>query len=171
MKSGTRFAPRAVSALVAASMLGPLIGCGRAPNNVQAAPPNAPYGFTPAPQRTGMSTGKKLALLAGTAALIYMYNKHKNAQGQGAQGKYYLSKNGRVYYRDAKGNAVWVTPPPQGIQVPESEAQYYQQAARSNNWNAQYGTVGGPGAMVPAATGMQSAPAPSGPPGPPGPRR
>jgi len=76
--------------------------------------------------RKGLGTGQKVALLAGAAALYYIYNQHKNKQGEGAQGKYYLSKNGRVYYRDAEGRAHWVTPPSEGIRVPEQEAQAYR---------------------------------------------
>ena len=64
--------------------------------------------------------------MAGAAALYYLYNKHKNAQREGAQGKYYLSRNGRVYYRDQKGQAHWVTPPSGGIRVPASQAQQYR---------------------------------------------
>ncbi len=63
--------------------------------------------------------------MGGAAALYYIYNKQKNAQGEGEKGKYYLSKNGRVYYRDEQKRAHWVTPPPGGIRVPESEAQKY----------------------------------------------
>lgn len=81
----------------------------------------------PRPQaRQGLNTGQKVAILAGAAALYYLYNQHKNKPQQGAQGKYYLSKNGRVYYRDAQGRAQWVTPPREGIRVPESEAQQYR---------------------------------------------
>ena len=138
---------RALAGLIALSMAAPLLGCSRSDNPVNAAPPaGAPYGYVPPPQsqpqKPGMSTGKKLAILAGAAALIYMYNKHKNSQGTGAQGKYYRSKNGRVYYRDARGNAVWVTPPEGGIQVPQDEAAYYQRAAQSGNWDAGYGGSG-----------------------------
>lgn len=87
----------------------------------------APYNNPQQPRaRQGLSTGQKVALLAGAAALYYIYNQHKNAQGTGQQGQYYLSKNGRVYYRDAQHRAHWVTPPSQGIQVPESEAQQYR---------------------------------------------
>lgn len=81
----------------------------------------------------GMSNGQKVALLAGAAALYYLYNQHKNSQGQGPQGQYYLSKNGRVYYRDAQHRAHWVTPPPEGIQVPEAEAQQYRDFQGYNN--------------------------------------
>ncbi|MBD2432140.1 MULTISPECIES: hypothetical protein [Fischerella] len=76
--------------------------------------------------KKGLSTGQKVAILVGAAALYYIYNQRKNAQGTGPQGKYYLSKNGRVYYRDEQGRAHWVTPPPEGIRVPESEAQQYR---------------------------------------------
>jgi hypothetical protein len=77
--------------------------------------------------KKGLGTGQKVALLAGAAGLYYLYNQHKNASQEGAQGKYYLSKNGRVYYRDAEHRAHWVTPPSEGIRVPESEAQQYRQ--------------------------------------------
>jgi hypothetical protein len=83
--------------------------------------------------KKGLGTGQKVAILAGAAALYYLYNQHKNAQAEGAQGKYYLSKNGRVYYRDANKQAHWVTPPPEGIQVPESEAQKYRDFQGYNN--------------------------------------
>jgi len=85
--------------------------------------------------KKGLSTGQKIAILGGAAALYYLYNQHKNAQGAGAQGKYYLSKNGRVYYRDAEGRAHWVTPPQEGIRVPESEAQQYQDFQGYNGRN------------------------------------
>jgi hypothetical protein len=73
-----------------------------------------------------MSTGKKLVILAGAAALYYMYKKHRDANNRPAETQYYLSKNGRVYYRDASGQAHWVTPPSQGIQVSEDEAREFQ---------------------------------------------
>ena len=76
--------------------------------------------------KKGITTGQKVAILAGAAALYYLYNRHKNRQGQGAEGQYYLSKNGRIYYRDAQHRAHWVTPPSEGIRVPESEAQQYR---------------------------------------------
>lgn len=82
------------------------------------------------PRKQGLSTGKKVAILAGAAALYYLYrkNQQKRQQNPGiAEPQYYLSKNGRVYYRQPNGQAVWVTPPPQGIQVPYDEAQQYSQ--------------------------------------------
>jgi hypothetical protein len=82
----------------------------------------------PAPDKPGMSTSKKVVILAGAAALYYLYKHHKNAaQKEGVDGQYYLSKNGRVYYRDAEHRAHWVTPPPAGITVPESEAAEYRE--------------------------------------------
>ncbi|SRR5579883_405009 len=76
--------------------------------------------------RKGLSNGQKVAILAGAAALWYLYNRHKNAQGAGPEGKYYRSKNGGIYYRDAQGRPHFVTPPSEGIRVPESEAQQYR---------------------------------------------
>lgn len=83
--------------------------------------------------KKGLSNTQKVAILAGAAALYYIYNQHKNKQEQGPQGQYYLSKNGRVYYRDAEHRAHWVTPPPEGIKVPESEAQKYREFQGYNN--------------------------------------
>lgn len=88
------------------------------------------------PSRRGMSTGTKVAILAGAAALYYMYrkNQEKKATGQlNGEPVYYLSKNGRVYYRDANGQAHWVTPPPQGLQVPQEEALQYRDFQGYNN--------------------------------------
>lgn len=87
----------------------------------------------PEAKKKGMSTGQKVAVLAGAAALYYIYNQHKNKQEQGPEGKYYLSKNGRVYYRDAQNRAHWVTPPSGGIRVPESEARQYRDFQGYNN--------------------------------------
>jgi hypothetical protein len=75
-----------------------------------------------------MSTKTKVVMLAGAAALYYMYKQHQKASptAAGEQGQYYLSKNGRVYYRDAEHRAHWVTPPATGIAVPESDAAEYR---------------------------------------------
>ncbi len=87
----------------------------------------------PQQAKKGLSTGQKIAILGGAAALYYLYNQLKNKQSQVAEGKYYLSKNGRVYYRDAQGRAHWVTPPPEGIRVPEAQAQQYRDFQGYNN--------------------------------------
>jgi hypothetical protein len=113
-------------------MLLTLAGCNGGPQPSSSYGGGAYGGASPnyAPPRQGMSTKKKLVLLAGAAALAYLYNKHKNQQGVGANGQYYRSKNGRIYYRDANGKAVWVTPPSQGVYVPQDEADTYRRQAR-----------------------------------------
>lgn len=83
--------------------------------------------------KKGLTNKQKVILLAGAAALYYLYNQHKNSQEQGPNGQYYLSKNGRVYYRDAQHRAHWVTPPSDGIQVPEAEARQYREFQGYNN--------------------------------------
>lgn len=135
----TSSASRFVAVAVAASFLVPtLAGCGgqQAP-----APTNAPQGSNlprpvgaPGAPKQGMSTKTKVALLVGAAALYYMYTKKKNAAGQTVQ--YYKSEStGRIYYRDPKNpkQAIWVTPPAQGIQVPMEQAQEYSRYQGYNN--------------------------------------
>ena len=127
-----------------------LIGCGGPEPDRSGAnlPPvdDTQYGYSPNNQRAqtmpqekrgGLSTGQKVAILAGAAALYYMYNKQKNKpkEAVGADSQYYLSKNGRVYYRDEQGRAHWVTPPPEGIRIPESEAYMYRDFQGYNNRN------------------------------------
>jgi len=80
------------------------------------------------PALQGMSTRKKVVMLAGAAALYWLYKRHQNSRGVGPEGKYYRSRNGRVYYRDARTHrAVWVDPPPTSrpISVPADEYQRY----------------------------------------------
>ena len=125
-----------VQAILMSTLLSVLLltGCGGGSRNASVPPPvddtagrnMSDRSLVNQPEaKKGLSTGQKVALLGGAAALYYLYNKQKNAQGTGAKGKYYLSKNGRVYYRDEQNRAHWVTPPPDGIRVPESEAQKY----------------------------------------------
>ena len=134
-RTGSHSFRTVVSALIALTFITPLVaGCGRSAETSRNSTSTGNYGTVPAPQnapqqKQGMSNGKKVALLVGAAALAYLYNKHKNAKAEGAQGKYYQSKNGRIYYRDAKGNAVYVTPPQGGIQVPAEEAEMYNAQA------------------------------------------
>lgn len=86
------------------------------------------------PQKKPMLTKKNMVMLAGAAALYYMYKKRQNATAKhGPESQYYLSKNGRVYYRDEQGRAHWVTPPQQGIMVPADEATQYQEFQGYNN--------------------------------------
>lgn len=124
---------RLLAVLLSALLMVPLLSsCGGGSKNASAPPVDDSIGRTVSDRTTqpqakkGLGTGQKVAILAGAAALYYLYNQHKNAPKEGAQGKYYLSKNGRVYYRDAENRAHWVTPPSEGIRVPESEAQKYR---------------------------------------------
>ena len=96
---------------------------------------NTPQGRSPDPvARPGLSGKQKIVMLGGAAALYYLYKHHQNAQqGQGSEGQYYLSKNGRVYYRDSEHRAHWVTPPQEGIAVPQEEAGQYSQFQGYNN--------------------------------------
>lgn len=120
-----------------------LTACGGSSQNSAPPPPvddtrggtvSNPQGANqPEARKKGLSTGQKVAILGGAAALYYLYNRHKNRQEKGAQGKYYLSKNGRIYYRDEQNRPHWVTPPQEGIRVPESEAQQYRDFQGYNN--------------------------------------
>jgi len=87
------------------------------------------------PKKQGLSNAQKVGVtLAGAAALYYIYNQHKKSQAaKGEKPQYYLSKNGRVYYRDAQKQVRWVTPPKEGIQVPAEEARQYQEFQGYNN--------------------------------------
>ena len=128
---------RPIALLIVTSLVSPALFAGCGSNQQASAPPprDASAGemarINPgaAPTRQGMSTKKKLVLLAGAAALYYMYkrNQAKVAAGQ-SNVQYYLSKNGRIYYRDPKNprQAIWVTPPRQGFSVPADEAMQYE---------------------------------------------
>ncbi|MBS1955260.1 MAG: hypothetical protein JST89_13825 [Cyanobacteria bacterium SZAS-4] len=84
---------------------------------------------TTTPAHHGMSNGQKAVLLVGAAALYYMYKKNQEARqaGKTSEPQYYLSKNGRVYYRERGGRVHWVTPPAGGVQVSPAEASQYEQ--------------------------------------------
>jgi hypothetical protein len=139
------FSSKTLATAAITILVTPIIaGCGSADNRSGAnLPPvdDTSYGSIPqrntmpVQQNQGMSTGKKLAILAGAAALYYLYkkNKEKRAAGNTSEPQYYLSKNGRVYYRDAQQRAHWVTPPSGGIQVPYDEAYQYRDFQGYNN--------------------------------------
>jgi hypothetical protein len=116
---------RALAGVLATLIGASTMGC--ASRNVNAQSGQAPPYSAPAERsRPGMSTRNKVLLVAGAAALYYLYQKHKNSPGQGPQGRYFRSRNGRVYYRDLKTGAYqWVDPPSQPIQVPADEYQRY----------------------------------------------
>lgn len=118
--------PSGVAVIASLALPTLLAGCG------SPAPPAAPIARQPVANR-GMSTGQKVKLLAGAAALYYLYNRYKKqnaAQLANQKVQYYLSKNGRVYYRDPQNprNVIYVTPPPSQvgtINVPNEEAASY----------------------------------------------
>ena len=123
-----------LSVLCAAAIISPIISsCGSSTPSTANLPPvddsNRQTAAVSAPAHKGMSNGQKVVLLAGAAALYYMYKKNQESHqaGNSTEPQYYLSKNGRVYYREKGGRVHWVTPPQDGIQVPQSEASQYQQ--------------------------------------------
>jgi len=121
---------RAIAGALAGLTFFSIAGCGGTRAYMESNPPDRqtvpPPVRQPMQPRQGLSTKQKVMLVAGAAALYYLYQKHKNAQGEGPQGRYYRSKNGRVYYRDLKtGQYQWVDAPQQPIQVPASEYQRY----------------------------------------------
>lgn len=130
---------RTVATSLAVLLTLPLfVGCGRqaatapppATNTQNTANTATATGIAPAVKKPGLNKTQRGAIvLAGAAALYYLYEHHKHAAAAatGAEGQYYLSKNGRVYYRDANHQAHWVTPPSNGISVPASEAQRYSE--------------------------------------------
>jgi len=70
----------------------------------------------PTPSEEGLNNAESSDL--GWSRCIY-YLKHKKSKEQ----KDSTTFQERAYYRDAQHRAHWVTPPPEGIQVPEAEAQ------------------------------------------------
>jgi hypothetical protein len=160
---------RLTAIALALSLVSPILaGCGRDTDAYdQSRPTEAVRGDRSesreqSGQRQGLSGRQKVAILAGAAALYYLYNKHKQKQGAGQQGQYYLSKNGRVYYRDKSGNPVWVTPPREGIQVPAEEAEQYRRY-RGYNGQDTGETFGGYGAgLEPVGGAASGAPGPRG---------
>lgn len=115
---------RYTASVLAGLMFAGIAGCSPSTSSSGTIPPMAqapPPRQAAAPPKQGLSTKQKVLLVAGAAALYYLYNKHKNAQGTGAQGQYYRSKNGQIYYRDKNGKPVWVTAPSQPIEVPADE--------------------------------------------------
>lgn len=130
-QTGVKVASWLLSSLL---LMPSLVACGGNKSSVDdsrtVAAPNAAPGTAPQQnKKQGLSTAQKAGItLAGAAALYYIYNQHKKSQAQkGQQPQYYLSKNGRVYYRDAQKQVHYVTPPKGGIQVPADEAQQYEQ--------------------------------------------
>jgi hypothetical protein len=126
---------RSLGLVLTLAMAAPHVGCNNSRHDQPPPPVDDTQGGTlarqaPTPDRPHMTTRNKVVVLAGAAALYYLYKHHQHAAAAaqtGVDSQYYLSKNGRVYYRDAEHRAHWVTPPPGGIQVPASEAGEYSQ--------------------------------------------
>lgn len=120
---------RAMAGVLAGLMMtGVTAGCGGQAVQGESRNRPAPYSAPAREQpRQGMSTRNKVLMLAGAAALYYMWKKSQSRpeSATGPEGRYYRSRNGRIYYRDAQGQAHWVSPPQQPIQVPADEYQRY----------------------------------------------
>jgi hypothetical protein len=152
---GNEKARRPIALLVAASLTAPtLVGCGGGGTTAPPPPADATMGQAPMrpaanQQRPGMSNKQKMVMLAGAAALYYMYKRKQNAQGQPVQ--YYRSEsNGRIYYRDPRTKqAIYVTPPQGGIQVPADQAQEYSgySGYQGNRSGREFGGYGPQGQM------------------------
>jgi len=146
---GSTSALRGASAIVIASMIVPLAGCGSPASTPSGSAPMSQGGPPPGvgsqaansqKPSLGITTKQKLVILAGAAALYYYYRKSKAKTAQQYAGQavqYYRSeKNGRIYYRDPKTHQpTYVTPPQQNVQVqvPDSEGQQYSQVQGYNN--------------------------------------
>jgi hypothetical protein len=57
-----------------------------------------------------------------TLALYYLYRHHLTNDGMGPQGRYYLSKDGRVFYKDGQDREHTVNAPSEGLRVPRAAA-------------------------------------------------
>lgn len=127
---------RPAALLTASAVVLPTLiaGCGGGGQTTQTSQFPPGVGSTSAQPRQGMTGKQKMMLLAGAAALYYLYNKRKNAS-QNGQVQYYRSEtSGRIYYRDPRTKQpVFVSPPRTPIQVPMEEAQQYQGYAGYNN--------------------------------------
>ncbi len=115
----------------------PIAGCGGQKSANVPPPVDDTHGGTvstaasgaaaPVEKKKGLNNAQKAGVvLVGAAALYYLYRQHQKKAAEGQNGKYYLSKNGRVYYRDAQHRAHYVTPPAGGVRVPEDQAQQYR---------------------------------------------
>ena len=118
---------KAIVSVLMVGLLSPLLsGCGGQPQ--ESMPEQSYPGSAPA-KKPGMTRGQKTAVLAGAAALYYLYQHRQKTppKAKGATGQLYRSEStGGIYYRDAQGKAIWVSPPAGGIQVPEEEARVFQ---------------------------------------------
>ena len=87
-----------------------------------------PQGRVPDPKSPPQdrSSSRGTVELRGDAALYYLYREHLTSDGAGPQGRYYLSKDGRVFYKDAQGKEHTVQAPSDGLRVPRAAAEPYR---------------------------------------------
>jgi hypothetical protein len=76
------------------------------------------------PQDRGSASGT--VELRNDAALYYLYRQHLTNEGAGPQGRYFLSQEGRVFYKDGQGREHTVNPPSEGLRVPRAAADPYR---------------------------------------------
>jgi hypothetical protein len=98
-------------------------GLGGAANQVARPQGRVPDPKSP-PQERGSGNGT--VELRGDAALYYLYREHLTSDGAGPQGRYYLSKDGRVFYKDAQDREHTVSAPSEGLRVPRKAADPYR---------------------------------------------
>jgi hypothetical protein len=100
-------------------------GFGGAAKDVRGPQGRVPDPKSPPQDRGSSSSGT--VELRGDAALYYLYREHLTNDGTGPQGRYYLSKDGRVFYKDAQDREHTVRPPSEGMRVPRAAAEPYKE--------------------------------------------
>jgi hypothetical protein len=88
-----------------------------------------PQGRVPdpkSPPQDRSASGSATVELRGDAAVYYLYRHHLANEGAGPQGRYYLSQDGRVFYKDAQDREHTVRPPSEGMRVPRADAEAYK---------------------------------------------
>ena len=138
--------PSGVAVIASLTIPTLLAGCGSPAPTAQA--PNQRTAPGRQAANPGMSTRQKATLLAGAAAMYYLYRKYQrdnaaklqqaSAAAPGGKIQYYRSKKGGyIYYRDPQTKqAIRVTPPQSQVtsmQVPQNEAAEYSQFQGYNN--------------------------------------
>jgi hypothetical protein len=98
-------------------------GFGGAATQVKTPQGRVPDPKSPPQDRSG---SRGTVELRGDAALYYLYREHLTSEGAGPQGRYYLSKEGRVFYKDAQGKEHTVHAPSEGMRVPRAAAEPYR---------------------------------------------
>ncbi len=138
--------PSGVAVIASLAIPTLLAGCGSPAPQAQLPQQNAPQAR---PANGGMSTRQKVTLLAGAAAMYYLYRKYQRdnaaqlqkAQAAAPNGKiqYYRSKKGGyIYYRDPRNPSV-------AIKIPGTEqgVEGVQQQRIANDEAAEYSKIQG----------------------------